>query len=78
MPQSDKPATTESMIQWLLPRRMNANQQMRWAHLMPKVPTSVVNGAFNKDHATAQSDGRIAHFVEQRELPRFETVSLCT
>jgi hypothetical protein len=34
-------ATTESTMQWLLHRRMNANQQMRWsprgAHLMPKV-----------------------------------------
>jgi len=51
-------ATTESTVQWLLHRRMGANQQMRWsprgAHLMLKVRTSVVNGTFNKDHATAE------------------------
>ncbi len=57
---SDEPistATTESTVQWLLHRRMGANQQMRWsprgAHLMLKVRTAVVNGTFNKDHATA-------------------------
>ena len=51
-------ATTESTVQWLLHRRMGANQQMRWsprgAHLMLKVRTSVVNGTFNMDHATAE------------------------
>ena len=43
---SDEPistATTESKVQWLLHRRMGANQQMRWsprgAHLMLKVRT---------------------------------------
>jgi hypothetical protein len=48
---SDEPistATTESTVQWLLHRRMGANQQMRWsprgAHLMLKVRTSVING----------------------------------
>ena len=58
---SDEPistATTESTVQWLLHRRMGANQQMRWsprgAHLMLKVRTSVVNGTFNKDHAIAE------------------------
>ena len=62
---SDEPistATTESTVQWLLHRRMGANQQMRWsprgAHLMLKVRTSVVNGTFNKDHATAERWGR--------------------
>jgi hypothetical protein len=39
-------ATTKSTVQWLLHRRMNAQQQMRWsprgAHLMLKVRTSVV------------------------------------
>jgi hypothetical protein len=37
-------AITESTVQWLLHRRMNAHQQMRWfprgAHLMLKVRTS--------------------------------------
>ena len=58
---SDEPistATTESTVQWLLHRRMGANQQMRWssrgAHLMLKVRTSVMNGTFNKDHAAAE------------------------
>jgi hypothetical protein len=50
-------ATTESTVQWLLHRRMGANQQMRWsprgAHLMLKVRTSVVNGTFNRNLATA-------------------------
>lgn len=50
--------TTESTVQWLLHRRMGANQQMRWsprgAHLMLKVRTSVVNGTFNDDHARAE------------------------
>jgi hypothetical protein len=43
-------ATTESTVQWLLHRRMGANQQMRWsprgAHLMLKVQTSVMNETF--------------------------------
>ena len=51
-------ATTESTVQWLLHRRMGANQQMRWsprgAHLMLKVRTSVVNGTFNQNLATAE------------------------
>jgi hypothetical protein len=51
-------ATTESTVQWLLHRRMGANQQMRWspkgAHLMLKVRTAVTNGTFNQDHATAE------------------------
>ena len=58
---SDEPistATTESTVQWLLHRRMGANQQMRWsprgAHLMLKVRTSVANETFNRDHANAE------------------------
>jgi len=51
-------ATTETKVQWLLHRRMGANQQMRWssrgAHLMLKVRTSVVNGTFDKNTATAE------------------------
>jgi hypothetical protein len=51
-------ATTESTVQWLLHRRMGANQQMRWsprgAHLLLKARTSVINGTFNNDHAAAE------------------------
>ena len=51
-------ATTESTVQWLLHRRMGANQQMRWsprgAHFMLKVRTSVVNETFNNDHTRAE------------------------
>src|ERR1700739_401714 len=47
-------AVTESTVQWLLHRRMNAQQQMRWtprgAHLMLKVRTSAVNGPLERDH----------------------------
>jgi hypothetical protein len=48
---------TENTVQWLLHRRMNAQQQMRWspsgAHLMLKIWTSVVNGTRDRDHAVA-------------------------
>jgi hypothetical protein len=41
-------AATESAVQWLLHRRMNAQQHMRWsprgAHLMLKVRTATANG----------------------------------
>jgi hypothetical protein len=51
-------ATTESTVQWLLHRRMNAQQQMRWsprgAHLMLKVRTAIVNGTLDRDHAVAE------------------------
>lgn len=51
-------AITESTVQWLLHRRTNAQQQMRWspkgAHLMLKVRTSAVNGTFDLDHAAAE------------------------
>ena len=51
-------AATESTVQWLLHRRMNAQQQMRWspkgAHLMLKVRTSAANGSFERDHAAAE------------------------
>jgi hypothetical protein len=49
---------TESTVQWLLHRRMNAQQQMLWsprgARLMLKVRTSVVNGTLDRDHAVAE------------------------
>ena len=45
-------------MQWLLHRRMNAQQQMRWsprgAHLILKVRTAVMNGTFDRDHAFAE------------------------
>ena len=51
-------ATTEGAMQWLLHRRMNAQQQMRWsprgAHLILKVRTAVMNGTFDRDHAFAE------------------------
>ena len=67
-------AITESAVQWLLHRRMNAQQQMRWsprgAHLlMLKVRTSVVNGTLDRDHAIAER-WPIARFGEQREQPQ--------
>ena len=51
-------ATTESTVQWLLHRRMSAQQQMRWsprgAHLMLKVRTAVMNRTLERDHAAAE------------------------
>jgi hypothetical protein len=55
-------AVTESTVQWLLHRRMNAQQQMRWtprgAHLMLKVRCAVMNGTFERDHAIAERRAR--------------------
>ena len=51
-------AVTESTVQWLLHRRMTAQQQMRWsprgAHLMLKVRTAVMNGTLEQDHTVAE------------------------
>jgi hypothetical protein len=51
-------AVTESTVQWLLHRRMNARQQMRWtplgAHLMLKVRCAVTNGTLEQDHGVAE------------------------
>jgi hypothetical protein len=51
-------AVTESTAQWLLHRRMNAQQQMRWtprgAHLMLKVRCAVMNGTLERDHVVAE------------------------
>jgi hypothetical protein len=51
-------AITESTVQWLLHRRMNAQQQMRWsprgAHLMLKVRTAAVNETLDRDYAVAE------------------------
>jgi hypothetical protein len=52
-------AVTESTVQWLLHRRLNAQQQMRWsprgAHLMLKVRCAVMNGTLEYDHAVAEA-----------------------
>jgi hypothetical protein len=55
-------AVTESAVQWLLHRRMKAQQQMRWtprgAHLMLKVRCAVMNGTLQHDHAVAEGRAR--------------------
>jgi len=55
-------ATTEGTVQWLLHRRMGANQQMRWsprgAHRMLKVRTAVANGTLAEDHVAAEQWAR--------------------
>ena len=51
-------ATTEGTVQWLLHRRMGADQQMRWsprgAHRMLQVRTAVANGTLAADHTAAE------------------------
>ena len=51
-------ATTEGTVQWLLHRRMGANQQMRWtprgAHCMLKVRAAIANDTPAEDHAAAE------------------------
>ena len=51
-------ATTEGAVQWLLHRRMGANQQMRWsprgAHRMLKVRTAVANDTLADGHIAAE------------------------
>jgi hypothetical protein len=51
-------AVTESTVQRLLHRRMNAQQHMRWlprgAHLMLKVRTATANGTLERDYAVAE------------------------
>ena len=72
-------AATEGAVQWLLHRRMGANQQMRWpprgAHLMLKVRTAVANGTLAEEHVVAErwAAGRS---TRQREASRFWTVSV--
>ncbi len=55
-------AVTESTVQWLVHRRMNAQRQMRWtprgAHLMLKVRCAVMNGSLQHDHAVAEGRAR--------------------
>ena len=51
-------ATTEGTVQWLLHRRMGANQQMRrsprGAHRMLQVRTAVANGTLAEDHTASE------------------------
>ena len=72
-------AITESTVQWLLHRRMNSQQQMRWsprgAHLMLKVRTSVVNGTLDRDHAVAERWRAPSVSASSVITPRFWTVS---
>jgi hypothetical protein len=53
---------TESTVQSLVHRRMNAQQRMRWtprgAHLMLKVRCAVMNGTLQHDHAAAEGRAR--------------------
>jgi hypothetical protein len=55
-------APTEGTVQWLLHRRMGANQPMRWsprgAHLMLKDRTAVTNGTFDRDRAVVECRAR--------------------
>jgi hypothetical protein len=64
-------AITESTVQSLLHRRMNAQQQMRWSprgtHLMLKVRTSVTNGTLDRDHAVAGCARSAARFGAQSD-----------
>ena len=73
-------AITESTVQWLLHRRMNAQQQMRWsprgAHLMLKVRTSVVNGTLDRDHCRRRALGPPPVSTTRSDTPGFWTVSL--
>jgi hypothetical protein len=54
----EEPISTAITLQWLLHRRMNAQQQVRWsprgAHLMLKVRTAVVSGTLDRDHVVAE------------------------
>jgi hypothetical protein len=71
-------AVTESTVRWLVHRRMNAQQQMRWtprgAHSMLKVRCAVMNGSLQHDHAVAEGRAR-RPFRPAACPPRFETVS---
>jgi hypothetical protein len=72
-------ATTESTVQWLLHRRMGANQQMRWSprgvHCMLKVRTAIANGTLADDHVAAEPSARRPFRPSSVSPPRFWTVS---
>jgi hypothetical protein len=73
-------AITESTVQWLLHRRMGAQQQMRWpprgAHLMLKVRTATANGTLDRDYGGRRALGPLT--ISEVNTPRFYTVSLCS
>jgi hypothetical protein len=74
-------AVTESPVQWLLHRRMNVQQQMRWtprgAHLMLKVRCAVMNGTFEHDHTAAEQRARrpSGAWHDPPDLRRFQALS---
>ena len=73
-------AVTESTVPWLLHRRMNAQQHMRWsplgARLMLKVRTATANGTLERGgHAVAERWARRPLRRAARGPPRFWTVS---
>jgi hypothetical protein len=55
-------AVTESTVQWMLHRRMNSQQQMRWtprgAHLTLKIRCAVMNGTLERDHTVVEQSVR--------------------
>jgi hypothetical protein len=55
-------SVTKSTVQWLVHRRMNVQQQMRWTprglHSMLKVRCAVMNGTLEHDHALAEGRAR--------------------
>jgi hypothetical protein len=66
-------AVTESTVQWLLHRRMDAQQHMRWsprgAHLMLKVRTATANGRFERT-TLSPSGGLAVRSGARREDPQ--------
>jgi hypothetical protein len=71
---------TDGAVQWLLHRRMAAQQQMRWsprgAHLMLKVRTSI-STAHSIAIMPPQSDGRAVRFGKQHDHPQVMDGLLC-
>jgi hypothetical protein len=67
-------AVTESTVQWLLHRRMNAQQHMRWsppgAHLMLKVRTATANGTLERGVTLSPSGGLAVRSGARLEDPQ--------
>ena len=72
-------AVTESTVQWLLHRRMNAQQQMRWtprgAHLMLKVRCAVMKAPSNTI-TPSPKQRPVVPTGARHDIP-VETISLC-
>jgi hypothetical protein len=66
-------ATTETTVQWLLHRRMGANQQMRWtpkgAHCMLKVRTAIADDALPMT-MPPPSGGLAGRSAQQHKAPQ--------